>query len=135
MVDYDLDSIRLFLHVVGAAVWVGGQIVLAALVPVARAASPDVHRAVTNAFNRVAWPFFGLAVVTGVWNIFVIDVVDVESSYNVALGLKLIAVAISGTAAAIHTNTTSPMIRGVTGGGSLVAGLAAVYLGIVLVVG
>lgn len=135
MVDYDLDSIRLFLHVLGASVWVGGQIVLAALVPVARAAGPDVPRAVANAFNRIAWPFFGLAVVTGVWNIFVIDIADVETSYNVALGLKLLAVTLSGMAAAIHTNTTNPMVRGITGGGSLVAGLAAVYLGIAMVIG
>ena len=135
MVDYDLDSIRLFLHVIGASVWVGGQIVLAALVPVARAAGPDVPRAVANAFNRIAWPFFGLAVITGVWNIFVIDIADVETSYNVALGLKLLAVTVSGVAAAIHTNTTNPMVRGITGGGSLVAGLAAVYLGIAMVIG
>ncbi|MCP5027822.1 MAG: hypothetical protein GY929_16225 [Actinomycetia bacterium] len=134
MVDYDLDSIRLFLHVMGAAVWVGGQIVLAALVPVARAAGPGVPRAVANAFNRVAWPFFGLAVVTGVWNIFVVDIAAVETSYNVALGLKLLAVALSGTAAAVYTNTENAMVRGITGGGSLVAGLAAIYLGIVLVV-
>ena len=28
------DSIRLFLHVIGATIWVGGQLVFAALVPV-----------------------------------------------------------------------------------------------------
>ena len=31
------DSIRLFLHVIGATIWVGGQLVFAALVPVLKA--------------------------------------------------------------------------------------------------
>jgi hypothetical protein len=32
------DTIRLFLHVLAATIWVGGQIVLAALVPILRRA-------------------------------------------------------------------------------------------------
>lgn len=42
-----MDELRLFLflflflHLLAAAVWVGGQIVLAALVPALRAAGPD----------------------------------------------------------------------------------------------
>ena len=135
MVDYDLDSIRLFLHVMGATVWVGGQIVLAALVPIARGFGPDAPKAMANGFNRVAWPFFGLAVITGVWNIFAVDLADVDTAYNAALGIKLLLVTVSGLAAAVHSGTTSPAIRGITGGGSLISGLAAIYIGIVLVGG
>jgi len=34
-------AIRLFLHVLGATVWVGGQLTLAGLVPGLRRVSPD----------------------------------------------------------------------------------------------
>ena len=34
----DLETLRLFLHVLAATIWVGGQLTLAALVPALRAA-------------------------------------------------------------------------------------------------
>jgi hypothetical protein len=64
-----LETLRLFLHVLAATVWVGGQITLAALVPALRAAGTDVPRAAAHAFNRIAWPAFGILVLTGVWNV------------------------------------------------------------------
>jgi len=50
----DLATIRLFLHVLAATIWVGGQITLAALVPALRAAGTEVPKAAANAFNKVA---------------------------------------------------------------------------------
>ena len=38
MLAVSWDTIRLFLHVLAATIWVGGQLVLAALVPVLRRA-------------------------------------------------------------------------------------------------
>ena len=35
------ESLRLFIHVIGATIWVGGQLVLAALVPALRKINPD----------------------------------------------------------------------------------------------
>ena len=69
MTHVDLDTLRLFLHVLAAAVWVGGQITLAALVPALRAAGTEVPRAAARAFNRIAWPAFAVLVLTGVWNL------------------------------------------------------------------
>src|SRR4051812_48787197 len=40
----DLDTVRLFLHVLAATVWVGGQLVLAALVPALRATGSDIPK-------------------------------------------------------------------------------------------
>ena len=37
MLTVSWDTIRLFLHVLAATIWVGGQLTLAALVPVTRA--------------------------------------------------------------------------------------------------
>ena len=41
-------TVRLSLHLLGASVWVGGQIALGALVPVARQAGPEIPRALAR---------------------------------------------------------------------------------------
>ncbi len=64
MLSVNWDSIRLFLHVLAATIWVGGQITLAALVPVLRRAGTEIPRAAARRFNQVAWPAFGVLVVT-----------------------------------------------------------------------
>jgi len=63
--DPTLDAVRLSLHILGAAVWVGGQITLAALVPTARGLGEGAGRALAQAFARVQWPAYALVVVTG----------------------------------------------------------------------
>jgi uncharacterized membrane protein len=57
----DWETVRLFLHVLAATIWVGGQLTLAALVPALRGTAEGVTRVAARAFNRVAWPA-GLAV-------------------------------------------------------------------------
>ena len=80
-----IDTIRIFVHVLAASVWVGGQIVLGALVPTLRRMGGDAPKQAAQAFNRVAWPAFGVAVVTGVWNLNEIGIEDTSSGYQVAL--------------------------------------------------
>lgn len=135
MNDFDLDSLRITLHLLGVCVWVGGQIVLAALVPVLRSISPDAPRQAANRFGQVAWPFFALAVFTGIWNLAEVDIGNVSTAYNVTLGVKLLAVAAAGTAAAVHSVTSSPAVRGITGAVGLVGSLAALVFGVMLVRG
>ena len=135
MNKFDLDTLRISLHVIAASVWVGGQVVLGALVPVLREISPEAPKKAANQFAKVAWPFFGLAVVTGIWNLLEIDVGDRSTSYHVTLGVKLLVVALAGTSAAVHSLTPSPAIRGITGGLGLIASLAAVVFGVMLVWG
>ncbi|MEI8222698.1 MAG: hypothetical protein WCG43_03325, partial [Actinomycetes bacterium] len=50
------SSIRLFLHVIGATIWVGGQLVFAALVPVLKAKDAALPKLVAKQFNKIAWP-------------------------------------------------------------------------------
>lgn len=133
MIDINLESIRIFLHILGASVWVGGQLLMATLVPVLRKISPDAPRQAAAQFGRLAWPFFGLAVITGIWNVFELNLDTVSSGYNAALGIKLLAVAASGGAAAIHSNAGSAAVRGITGGLALVCGLAATFVGVLLI--
>jgi putative copper export protein len=122
-----LDTIRLFLHVLAASVWVGGQLVLAGLVPALRRLGPDAPRTVARRFNVIAWPAFWLAVATGVWNVAVVG--DEGGGVLVA---KLVAVVASGVAAWAHAHARST--RGVAVWGALtgLAALAALLLGVML---
>ena len=67
MLAVSWDTVRLFLHVLAATIWVGGQLVLAALVPVLRRAGVVTEAA--RRFNQVAWAAFAVLVATGIWNI------------------------------------------------------------------
>ncbi|HMC71672.1 MAG TPA: hypothetical protein VKJ07_21115, partial [Mycobacteriales bacterium] len=69
MLPVTADGVRLFLHVLAATIWVGGQITVAALLPVLRGAGADVPRAAARAFGRIAWVAFVVLIITGIWNI------------------------------------------------------------------
>ena len=94
-----MTAFRLFVHVLSASVWVGGQIVLVGLVPTVRELGPDAPRRVARAFNRIAWPAYGIAVVTGLWNVFVLPL---EALQHPWIELKVLAVLLSGVGAAVH---------------------------------
>lgn len=94
-----MNAFRLFVHVLSASVWVGGQIVLVGLVPTVRELGPDAPRRVARAFNRIAWPAYGVAVVTGLWNVFVLPLEDLQHPW---IELKVLAVLLSGVGAAVH---------------------------------
>ena len=126
----DLETLRLFLHVLGATVWVGGQITLAALVPALRAAGKDVPKAAANAFNRVAWPAFGLLVLTGVWNVAAEG--DQGASYQRTLMLKYGLVVASGVTAFVHARATSRTAMAVFGALTGLTALATLFVGIML---
>src|SRR5262245_42419484 len=87
------QTVRLFLHVLAATVWVGGQITLAALVPALRAFDREVTRVAARRFNQVAWVAFAVLVVTGVWNILALP--PMTGAYRTTLIVKLAAVAAS----------------------------------------
>ena len=126
----DLETIRLFLHVLGATVWVGGQITLAALVPALRAAGTDVPKAAANAFNRIAWPAFGLLVLTGIWN--VIAEGDQGSDYQNTLMLKYTLVLASGVTAYVHSKAESRRTMAIFGALTGLTALATLFVGIML---
>jgi putative copper export protein len=131
VIDFDWDTVRLFLHVLAATVWVGGQLTLAALVPALRAASPDAPRAAAQAFNRVAWSAFAVLVLTGIWNV-ADQPDDTTDGYDITLGVKLVVVAASGVTAYLHTRATTPRQRGVYGGLTALTAIAALFLGVLL---
>jgi putative copper export protein len=125
-------QVRLFLHLLAATIWVGGMFTLAGLLPTVRALGEDAPQKVARAFNRIAWPAFGILVLTGIWNLLEVDVADRSTEYQVTLFVKLIVVAISGVSAALHTRATSRAGLAVGGALSAASALAAVFLGIQL---
>lgn len=128
-------TIRLFLHVLGATVWVGGQLTLAGLVPGLRAAGgPDAPRAAARRFNLIAWPAFALLVVTGVWNIAATHP-TFGTAYTTTLMVKIAVVAASGVTAAAHSLVRSKAMLAVFGTLTALTALGALFLGILLVTG
>jgi putative copper export protein len=131
-------TVRLFLHILGATVWVGGQIALAAVVPVVRAGGGrDAARAVARRFQLVAWPAFALLLVTGVWNLFAVHASDQSSQYLTTLLAKLLLVGVSAAAAAGHIVVTrrNPAVGGALAGVALLAALGALFYGVLLTIG
>jgi putative copper export protein len=140
--------VRLFLHILGACIWIGGQLVLAGLVPVLRrAGSPDVVRAAGRQFQRLAWPGYALLVATGIWNLVAVHAGDYSNEQLVTLFVKLVLVALSGVGAAFHALTTGPSVAratseaqlhrrralsGASAGLALLFALAAAFLGVQL---
>jgi len=125
------DTIRLFLHVLAATIWVGGQITLAALVPVLRRLGADIPRTAARRFNLIAWPAFGVLVLTGIWNIVAVRS-QISGSYETTLVVKLIVVVISGITAALHARARSTVWVTVIGALTGISALAALFLGILL---
>ena len=131
MLSVSWDTIRLFLHVLAATIWVGGQITLAVLVPVLRRLGAEIPRAAARRFNQVAWPAFGVLVITGIWNIAAVRG-QIHGSYETTLVVKLIVVAISGLTAALHARARKPAWIAVFGALTGLSALAALFLGIML---
>ena len=132
MLSPTLVTLRLFLHVLAAAVWVGGQIVLAGLVPAIRKSHPEATKVVAQAYGRIAWPAFAVVVVTGLWNLSEIPVADTGTDYQITLFLKITLAIVSGAAAAVHQVGRSKLALAAGGAIGFLAAIAAMYLGYLL---
>jgi len=132
MLPVHATTIRLFVHVLAATVWVGGQVTLAGLVPVLRRIGPDAPRTAARQFNRIAWPAFGVLVVTGIWNLLEVDVTSAGSRYQTTLALKLVLVAASGNGAAWHSFGRTKVALAVGGAAASIGAVGALFLGVLL---
>jgi putative copper export protein len=124
----DLETVRLFLHVLAATVWVGGQLTLAALVPALRGTAEGVTKVAAQAFNRIAWPAFGVLVLTGIWNVMAAD--DDSDAFQHTLMLKYTLVLLSGVTAFVHQRATSKAMMATFGALTGVTALGALFVGV-----
>ena len=131
-ISFGANELRTMLHVLAVTVWLGGQIVMLGLLPALRKLGGDAPKTVAAAFGRVSWPFFALAIVTGIWNILAIDLSGATTGYNAAFGIKMLLVVLTGFAAAAHQSTDKPAVRGITGALGFGAALGAFIVGIAM---
>ena len=132
MLSPTTDTIRLYLHVLAASIWVGGQIALAGVVPVLRRDAPNATRAVARAFARLAWPAFAVLVATGLWSLVDIDVADTDTPYQITVFVKVSLAITAAVAVAIHSLATSKLSLVLGGAIGLLSSLGAMFLGILL---
>jgi putative copper export protein len=127
----NLDVIRLTLHVLGATIWVGGQIVMAALIGPLRRVAPEAIAPAARVFAWVGWPAFAVLVLTGFWSLS--GGGHKSDAYQITLMVKLTLVILSGLGAALHTFAKKPALKGFWGAVGLVCALGAVLLGVSIV--
>lgn len=132
MISPTLDSVRIFLHLMAVAVWIGGQIVLAGIVPQLRNVAPEAMKTVAQGFARIAWPAFLIIVFTGMWGLATIDMTAESSAYMATFGIKMLFVGIAVIATLIHANGTSKAAKGIGGAASLLTSLLAAFAGILM---
>ncbi len=132
MLPVSWETIRLFLHVTAATIWVGGQFVLAGLVPGLRALSPDAPRAAARRFNLIAWPAYFVLVATGIWNVLAEPDINMTSPWGKTLMVKVAVAIFSGLAAFLHSISRSKTGLAVWGALSGLSAIAALFLGVLL---
>jgi len=127
-----LDTVRLTLHVLAAAVWVGGQIVMTGLVGPARGLGGDATKTLARAFARMAWPAFLVLILTGIWNITAVHASSATSAWKAVLMAKIVIVLIAGVAVGLHQRATSKAQLAVWGSVGGLASVTALVMGILL---
>ncbi len=122
-----------FVHLLAAAVWTGGLIVLSALVPAMRKAGADIEvlRAGARQFARLTWTSLTLLALTGVAQVHL----GSWSWSSPALHYKLALVVLAAGLAAFHHLTArrfGPGVRGVLQGSIGVASIAVFAAAVML---
>ena len=121
-------TFRIGLHLLAATVWVGGQIVLAGLVPSLRTLGPDAPKKVAQRFNQLAWPAYGLLLMTGVWNLMLVP--DIR---HPLFEIKFLMFVVSGAGAALHIAARGRTAMLAIGGAlATIGAVAALFLGVAL---
>ena len=126
-----LDVIRIYLHVLAASVWVGGQIVLAGTIPGLRKTGPEATGAAARGFAIVAWPAFLVSFITGIWHLLAQDRAA-SSAYNVTLGIKILLVVVAGFSAVQHRRSENRAVIAATGAIGGIVALVILFFGVLL---
>ena len=132
MIQPTLNSLRTYLHILAVCVWLGGQVVLAGVVPKLRKSNPEALPNIAKGYAAIAWPAMILIIFTGAWGLAATDTANQTTEYTVTLGVKMLLVAGAVIATLIHSNGTSKIAKGLGGAIGLLATLFAAYCGVLL---
>jgi putative copper export protein len=137
-------DVVLWLHVIAASIWIGGQVTVAVVIPALRRYSA-LARTVGQRYQMIAWPAYLVLVVTGILNVGNAglpwsDLSD--STVGRTLMVKLGFVGLSGLAAAVHAflqaprrsdiATSRPVASALLGSSSLLAAVIAALYGVAI---
>jgi putative copper export protein len=119
-------DILFYIHLLAATVWIGGLIVLGALIPAVRNVTDDrnVIQAMARRFGVISWSALGTLVVTG-------GVLAIDHEWNRTLIFKVGLVLVTAMLAAWHTiaaGDQSPRARGIIQGAIMALGLVILGL-------
>ena len=132
MIQPTLNSLRTYLHLLAVCVWLGGQVVLAGVVPRLRKTNPEALTNIAKGYASIAWPAMILIVFTGAWGLAATDTANQSTEYMVTFGVKMLLVAGAMIATLIHSYGTSKLAKGLGGAIGLLATLVAAYCGVLL---
>ncbi|MCC7076356.1 MAG: CopD family protein [Acidimicrobiia bacterium] len=108
-------SLALWVHLIFVSIWVGGQVVVAFLVPTIRRSDPDpagarrVLTAVTRRFQAVAWSALVGALFSGIWLILLQP--TQTGTWARILFEKLTVIVLAALAVAAHAYWIGPQLR------------------------
>ena len=125
-------GLRLTLHVLAAAIFVGGQFTLAGLVPTIRGLGEGATKSVARAFGRMQWPAYALLIVTGFWNVVAMHTSSASHDWIVVLTIKIVVSLLAGAFALLHQRARSRSALAAYGGLSGISAVAALVLGVLL---
>lgn len=128
-----IDGVVLWLHLIAAAVWVGGLITVGALVPALRSAGAErpMLQAMARRFGVVSWAAMGLAVVTGTIQIVRLGYGWFDEPVVRKLGLVVLAI-ILAAGHQVTARRTSAAVRGALQGTILLVSLGILAAAVAL---
>lgn len=138
MLTPSLAVLVLWIHVIAASVWIGGQLTVAAVMPLLRS-QPALMTSLGRRYQLIAWPAYALLVLTGIGNMLHLHLglADLFSDpVGRTLTTKLGFVLLSGLAAGVHewSSRLGPSARrsAILGSVSFLAALLAALYGVTI---
>ena len=110
MLNISGAALLLWVHVIAACVWIGGQATVALLIPLLRGQGA-LARLAGQRYQMVAWPAYAILVITGLANVSNAGLrwsTLLDSPPGRTLAVKLGLVAVSGLAAGVHAFLQAP---------------------------
>ena len=134
----------LWLHVIAASIWIGGQVTVAAVIPALRKHG-TLARTVGRRYQAIAWPAYLVLIFTGILNVSNAGLQWshlFDTTVGRTLAVKLGLVGLSGLAAAVHAflqaprragdTSSRPVASALLGSTSLIAAVLAALYGVAI---